>query len=73
MKCVYSFILTLYFHAIPKWCVGDYLVERNGETINWFFVKSKYIADIDQEFDYKCERKDILDQLKIKRNEAIEF
>ncbi len=70
---VYSYILVFLFHSLPTWCVGDYLVERDGKTVDWYFAKSKYIAEIDQHFDYKHERQSIIDEVRDMRNKSIEF
>lgn len=70
---VYSYILILLFHSIPQWCVGDYLVERDGETVATYFLKSKYFTEIDEKFNYKHERQDKLKEINDKRKASIEF
>lgn len=70
---VYSYVVILLFHSIPQWCVGDYLVEGDGETIATYFSKSKYFAEIDKKFDYKFERQDKLQEINDKRKANIEF
>ena len=65
-----SYVLILFFHAIPDWCVGDYIVEQDGSTVATYFSKSKYFSYIDEYFDYKCERQDKLEKIKsIRLNE----
>ena len=66
-----SYILCLFFHAIPQWCVGDYLVERTGYTVDSYFSKYKYFAMIDEQFDYKCERQDKLIEIQEIRKSKI--
>lgn len=73
LEKVYSFVLVLLFHSVPKWCTGDYLVEKDGSTIDWYFVKSKYLADIDEQFDYKHERQLNISEIVTKRKVSIKF
>lgn len=61
---VLSCVLVLFFHAIPQWCVGDYIVERNGDTVASYYSKYKFFAIIDEYFDYKCERQDKLEKIQ---------
>jgi hypothetical protein len=68
-----SFVLVLFFHAIPEWCVGDYIVERDGTTVNSYFSRSKYFAAIDSIFDYKQERQGHLDTVKACREKKVAF
>jgi hypothetical protein len=70
---VYVVVLVMVFHSIAQYVVGDFMVEPNGETVSWYFNRSKYINLIDQQFDYKQERQSILSQLKAKRIERISF
>lgn len=68
-----SFVLSLFFHSIPSWCVGDYIVERDGHTVISYFSKSKYFAAIDSKFDYKHERQECLEEIKAIRERKIAF
>lgn len=68
---VLSIVMILFFHAIPEWCVGDYMVERNGYTIDTYYSKFNYFAIIDKKFDYKHERQDKLDEIQKLRNSRI--
>ena len=70
---VFSIVLVMIFHSVAQYVPGDFLVEPNGETINWYFNQSKYINLIDEEFDYKHERQSILDKLKKDRIERVKF
>ena len=63
--------LVLFFHAIPQWCVGDYLVEPDGHTIDSYFTKYRLISIIDQYFDYKHERQTIQSELQANRETRI--
>ncbi|HMT41599.1 hypothetical protein [Sphingorhabdus sp.] len=65
--------LVLLFHSVPSWVAGDWLVDRNGSTIDWHFVQSKFIADLDQQFDYKHERQDRLAEIQAHRAVGIRF
>lgn len=70
---VYSIVIVFLFHSIPAWVVGDFLVNRDGSSNNWYFNKSKYIAEIDSRFDYKHERQERLEEIRKKRYANIEF
>ncbi|MEQ9376337.1 MAG: hypothetical protein RIG68_14225 [Imperialibacter sp.] len=70
---VYSSVIVFIFHSVAQYVVGDFLVETNGQTIDWVFNKSKFISKIDEQFDYKQERKFILEELKTKRKNRIKF
>lgn len=61
-------ILVLFFHTIPRWCVGDYLVEPNGYTVSSYYCKYRFFAIIDEAFDYKHERQDKLQEIKTIRD-----
>lgn len=65
--------LTLLFHSVPEYVAGDWLVEANGSTTTWVFTGSRFVAGIDSYFDYKHERQENLDAIKIARNKAIRF
>lgn len=70
---VYSLILVLLFHSLPNFIVGDLMVNSDGSSYEWYFSKSKHIALIDEYFDYKAERQTNLENIKKRRQEAIEF
>ncbi len=63
--------LILFFHAIPQWCVGDYLVESNGCTVDNYFTQYRLVSVIDEHFDYKHERQSILSELQSYRHSRI--
>lgn len=70
---VFSVVLVMIFHSVAQYVVGDFMVEPSGETVNWYFNKSKYISVIDRQFDYKHERQSILSKLKAERLERVTF
>lgn len=70
---VFAVVLVMIFHSVAQYVVGDFMVEPSGETVNWYFNKSKYISIIDQQFDYKHERQSILSKLKAQRLERVTF
>jgi hypothetical protein len=65
--------LVLLFHSVPSYVAGDFLVEANGESHDWFFAGSKLIAMIDEHFDYKHERQHDLPQIRSKRLKRVSF
>lgn len=70
---VYSYVIVHLFHSIPVWVVGDLLVNGDGTSYDWYFNKSRYIAEIDSRFDYKVERKKNLEEIRFNRSQRIEF
>lgn len=65
--------LVFLLHAVPEYVVGDLLVQSDGGSLNWFFAGSKYIAAMDERFDYKAERQDDLAEVKRKRQAKVQF
>lgn len=65
--------IVLLYHAVPPYVAGDWLVEENGSTVRWYFSGSRFIAMIDEYFDYKHERQHDLAGVKDKRRESISF
>lgn len=70
---VYSVVIVLIFHSVAQYVPGDFLVEQNGKTIDWYFTKSKYVSLIDEKFDYKFERQSILKELADERKRRVVF
>lgn len=69
----YALTLALFLHSLPKWVVGDLMMSSvNGEE-GWHYMKSKYIAAIDRNFDYKHERQADLANLIKLREKKISF
>ncbi len=66
----FSYITVLLFNSMPQYVVGDFLEPRKD---NYYFNKSRFIAKIDEAFDYKHERRAKLEELKKQRNSEIEF
>ncbi len=70
---VYSLIVVLILHTLPLYSIGDYLVDTDGMSNDWFFKASKYVSYIDSRFDYKSERKNIVEELIIYRKKWGKF
>ncbi len=66
----FSYICVLFFNSMPQYVVGDFF---EPGLPDYYFNKSKYIAEIDKEFDYKHERQAKLEKLTETRNNRIEF
>ena len=66
----FSYISVLFFNSMPQYVVGGFF---EPGLPDYYYYKSKYIAEIDKEFDYKHERKAKLDKILQVRNERIEF
>jgi hypothetical protein len=73
MSRAFAASLVLLLHSAPSWVAGDWLVEPDGSTTEWYFTKSRYIAAIDASFDYKSERKDNLQEVQNTRRLRIAF
>jgi hypothetical protein len=65
--------LVLLFHSVPSWVAGDWLVEEDGSTNDWYFVGSRFLTGMDSHFDYKSEREKCLVRIQLKRQQGITF
>jgi hypothetical protein len=63
--------LVLLCHSVPEWVVGDYCVESDGSTVRSHFMRSRYLARIDEHFDYKHERQHNLEGIKQARQSGV--
>lgn len=73
LERIYAVSIVYIMHSVPTYVTGDWIVENDGSSIDWYYLKSKYIAEIDSYFDYKHERQDRLDMIKTKRMNVIEY
>lgn len=65
--------LVFLFHAVPQYVTGDWFVEPDGSSVEWPFLESKFIAYIDEEFDYKAERQAKLEEIRAKRWAGVRY
>jgi hypothetical protein len=65
--------LVLLFHSVPSWIAGDWLVDGDGSSNEWYFGRSRFFAGMDSEFDYKAERSERLSEIQAKRQPRIAF
>lgn len=65
--------LVLLFHSVGQYVAGDFLVESDGSTVDSYFLGSRFMAAIDQSFDYKAERKATLPIVQRARTARITF
>jgi hypothetical protein len=65
--------LVLLLHSIGEYVAGDFLVDSDGETINNYFLGSRFMAAIDEWFDYKAERQAKLATVQMARAAGIRF
>ncbi len=65
--------ILLLLHGVPSYVAGDLLVESDGTSKDWFFAQSKFISSADAMFDYKHERKAIINDLLRKRQSVVIF
>lgn len=54
-------------HSVPSFAVGDLFLSPDGLSHIWQLGTDKYIAYLDEHFDYKHERQSILDKVKEER------
>lgn len=66
----FSYIVVLLFNSMPQYVVGDFMEPGISD---WYFYKSRFVCKIDEDFDYKHERKSRLEELKQKRENSIKF
>jgi hypothetical protein len=51
-------------HAVPAFAVGDLLVRENGYSHSWALSGHRWIALLDEYFDYKQERRANIDDIR---------
>lgn len=73
LQSIFAASLVFLSHSVPQYVIGDWHVDSTGELKNWYYIKSKYIAEIDSTLDYKAERKEILNQVIKDRSLGIQF
>ncbi len=54
-------------HAVPAFAVGDLLVKEDGLSHPWSLSRSRWIALLDEHFDYKHERQKNIDDIRRNR------
>lgn len=59
--------VVLTFHAMDRASTGDLLVDGLDQVDMWPFHRYPFIAQIDESFDYKHERKEVLDIVRARR------
>lgn len=69
LSCSMVFIM----HSVYDWVVGDLLVESDGASLNWKLAESRFIARIDEFFDYKHERQDRLSEIRSARAAKVRY
>lgn len=65
--------LVLLFHAVGDYVAGDFLVDSDGSTVDSYFLGSRFIAGMDEYFDYKAERQARLNEVQAARTVNIRF
>ena len=65
--------LVLILHSVSEYVAGDWLVDSDGDTIDSYFLRSRFVAGMDGYFDYKSERKDRIGAIQKARTERIRF
>jgi len=73
LQKMYSASIVFISHSIPQYVVGDWHVDSSGELKHWYYMKSRYVAEIDATLDYKHERKEILERVQSERAACIAF
>ena len=69
----FAAIIVLLLHSVPSWVAGDLLVREDGKTHPSQFEGSRYLAAIDENFDYKHERRASLVEIKARRSSVVRF
>lgn len=70
---VCSIVMVLTFETIGPSFTGDILVGSLDQLDEWTFHASGYVALVDAYYDYKCDRKDNIDQHVQRRRQRIRF
>lgn len=70
---VLALVLVYVFHGSPSYVAGDFFVQSDGCSVAWRFMSSRFVAMIDEHFDYKHERQGVLAAVIEKRANGIRF
>lgn len=70
---VFACALVFLFHSVPQYVAGDWFVKPDGSIVDWYFNGSRFLALIDEQFDYKSERRERLSEIISARSRAISF
>jgi hypothetical protein len=70
---VFACALVFLFHSVPQYVAGDWFVKPDGSIVDWYFNGSRFLALIDEQFDYKSERRERLPEIISARSRAISF
>ncbi|WOE42067.1 hypothetical protein [Acinetobacter chinensis] len=73
LERIYAASLVFLSHSVPQYVIGDWHVPSDGELIKWYYMKSKYLSEIDSNFDYKHERQEVLERVTMERHNNISF
>lgn len=68
---VFALVLTLYFHTVGPSTCGDLFESLFSDMPDWSFHWHRHIVSVDEQYDYKAERQDRLQQLKQSRAERL--
>jgi hypothetical protein len=58
-------------HSVPAFAVGDHFVEDDGSSHSWPLAASRWVALLDEHFDYKHERQASLTDIRKRRWSAV--
>lgn len=58
-------------HSVPGYAVGDFFVDSDGNSHKWSLSRSRYVALLDESFDYKNERQASLAEIRKARWENV--
>lgn len=73
LERIYAASIIFLSHSVPQYVIGDWHVDSSGELTGWYYIGSRYIAEIDSKFDYKAERKNNLEYIINERHRGIRF
>lgn len=51
-------------HAVPAFAVGDFLVRENGRSHAWALRRNRWVALVDEYFDYRDERQANISEIR---------
>jgi len=58
-------------HSVSNYAVGDFFVDTDGNSYQWSLGRSRYVAMLDESFDYKHERQASLAEIRRLRWENV--
>ena len=73
LRKIFALILVFAFNAIGSSFTGDMFIGYLDDMRDWEYHKSKFVSQIDANYDYKVERKDKIEELNQFRERVVSY